>query len=42
MSKNPQKYGITGFLFDAVMFCVTGGLWLIRIYVRESRRRNHR
>lgn len=32
-----KKYGMINFLWDATMCCLTGGLWLIRIYCRESR-----
>lgn len=34
-----KKYGFGSFLFDLIMFCLTGGLWLIWIFVREMRRR---
>jgi hypothetical protein len=27
------------FIVDAILTVLTGGLWLIRVYVRESRRR---
>jgi hypothetical protein len=33
-----KKYGLGKFLVDAVLTCVTGGLWLIWIFVREMRR----
>lgn len=33
-----RNYGIIHFAFDAVLVLVTGGLWLIRIFVREMRR----
>jgi hypothetical protein len=33
-----RNYGIIHFVFDAVLVVVTGGLWLIRIFVREIRR----
>ena len=32
------RYGIGNFLLDIFMTCVTGGLWLIWIFVREMRR----
>ena len=36
----PQKrYGFFSFIFDVVMAFVTGGLWLIWIFVREMRGR---
>jgi len=34
-----KKYGLGAFLFDIIMVIVTGGLWLIWIFVREMRRR---
>ena len=33
-----RNYGITNFGIDAVLVLVTGGLWLIWIFVREMRR----
>lgn len=33
-----SSYGCMGFLFDLFMICITGGLWLIWIFVREMRR----
>lgn len=36
---NPKKYGCMSFLFDILMVCLTGGLWLIWIFVREMRKR---
>ena len=37
---NPTKrYGCFSFLFDILMVCFTGGLWLIWIFVREMRKR---
>lgn len=38
MAKN-KKYGCGSFLLDAILTLVTGGLWLIWIFVREMRRR---
>ena len=32
-------YGCFSFLFDILLTLVTGGLWLIWIFVREMRRR---
>ena len=32
-----RKYGFGSFLFDIMMIVVTGGLWLIWIFVREMR-----
>ena len=34
-----QKYGIVNFAIDALLTVITGGLWLIWIFVREMRRR---
>lgn len=34
-----DKYGFWSFIGDAIMFCLTCGLWGIRIFVREMRRR---
>lgn len=34
-----RRYGVLNFLFDVVMFLITGGLWLIWIFVREMRSR---
>jgi hypothetical protein len=34
-----RRYGCLSFLFDAFMVVITGGLWLIWIFVREMRRR---
>lgn len=33
----PRKYGFFHFIADIVMVVVTGGLWLIYIFVREMR-----
>jgi hypothetical protein len=33
-----SSYGLGSFIFDATLTVLTGGLWLIRIFVRESRR----
>lgn len=36
----PRKpYGCLGFLFDCLMTIITGGLWLIWVFVREMRKR---
>lgn len=34
-----KRYGCLNFLFDIFMVCITGGLWLIWIFVREMRKR---
>lgn len=33
-----MRYGFTNFLGDVIMTLLTGGLWLIWIFVREMRR----
>lgn len=35
---NNRKYGFFNFLFDILLTCITGGLWLIWIFCREMRR----
>lgn len=35
-----DRYGCLAFLFDIFMVTITGGLWLIWIFVREMRRRS--
>lgn len=32
-----RRYGFGSFLLDFVMTCLTGGFWLIWIFVREMR-----
>jgi hypothetical protein len=34
-----KKYGFWSFFGDALMTLLTGGLWLIWVFVREMRRR---
>lgn len=34
-----RRYGCLSFLGDVFMTLITGGLWLIWIFVREMRRR---
>ncbi len=36
MSRN--KYGLGNFAVDAILTMLTGGLWLIWIFVRETRK----
>lgn len=36
MSRRP--YGCLAFIFDCIMTLITGGLWLIWVFVREMRR----
>lgn len=33
-----RRYGLMSFLFDVIMVTITGGLWLIWIFVREMRK----
>lgn len=37
MSNSRRRYGLVAFAFDLIMITITGGLWLIYIFVRESR-----
>jgi len=37
--REKKKYGFGKFLLDALMVCLTGGLWLIWIFCREMRNR---
>lgn len=34
-----EKYGCMAFLFDCLMTGITGGAWLIWVFVREMRKR---
>lgn len=34
-----RKYGFWAFVGDVLMTCITGGLWLIYVFVREMRNR---
>jgi hypothetical protein len=34
-----KRYGFMNFVGDIIMCCITGGLWLIWIFVREMRAR---
>lgn len=34
-----RRYGFFRFMFDIFMVTITGGLWLVWIFVREMRRR---
>jgi len=40
MSRNRRPYTIGSFLLDVLLSFVTGGIWLIWIFVREMRRPN--
>lgn len=33
-----RRYGFFNFLFDCTMIALTGGFWLIWIFIREMRR----
>lgn len=33
-----RRYGFFNFLVDAILTLLTGGLWLIWVFVREMRR----
>lgn len=35
-----MNYGIFKFILDITLVLLTGGLWLIWIFIREMRRRN--
>jgi hypothetical protein len=37
-SNRGNRYGVINFFFDILMIVITGGLWLIWIFVREMRR----
>ena len=37
-TRRNKRYGIMNFLLDVILFFITGGLWLIWIFVREMRR----
>ncbi len=36
--KTRRSYTLVNFLVDVILFCLTAGLWLIWIFVREMRR----
>lgn len=38
MAQYRRAYGCMAFFFDAFMTIITSGLWLIWIFVRETRR----
>ena len=35
-----MNYGLMKFILDVILVCLSGGLWLIWIFIREMRRRN--
>jgi hypothetical protein len=39
MGKNCRRYGLLNFAGDIIMVFITGGFWLIWIFVREMRNR---
>lgn len=34
-----RRYGLFRFLFDCLMTVLTGGFWLIWVFIREMRKR---
>jgi len=38
MSKRCRRYGFFNFCLDVFMTCVTAGIWIIWIIIREVRR----
>jgi hypothetical protein len=38
VQKKAKRYGFFHFCLDVVLTCVTSGLWLIWIFVREMRK----
>ena len=38
MSRAGRRYHLGSFLFDAFMTIITGGFWLIWVFVREVRK----
>ena len=39
MATTAKRYGVLNFLFDVLLTAITGGFWLIWIFVREMRKR---
>jgi hypothetical protein len=39
LTQPKRRYGFFSFVWDVFMVTITGGLWLIWIFVREMRRR---
>jgi hypothetical protein len=35
-----MNYGFMKFVLDATLVCLTGGFWLIWIFIREMRKRS--
>jgi hypothetical protein len=33
--KRSKRYTLRNFIFDAIMCCLTGGIWLIWVVIRE-------
>jgi len=38
MANNTRRYGFWSFVGDVLMTIITGGFWIIWIFIRESRR----
>lgn len=38
MSRAGRRYHLGHFLFDAILTVITGGFWLIWVFVREVRK----
>jgi hypothetical protein len=38
MSSQTKRYGFWNFALDATLVVITGGLWMIWIFVREMRK----
>lgn len=34
-----KKYGVRSALWDLMWICLTGGLWVIYIFIRETRKK---
>jgi hypothetical protein len=41
MMQERRRYGFWKFIGDCIMTVLTGGLWLIWVFVREMRRRSY-
>lgn len=37
-TRNKKRYGFWNFVFDALLTVLTGGLWLIVVFIREMRK----
>lgn len=36
-----MNYGFGKFVLDICLICLTGGFWLVWIFIREMRKRNY-